>query len=90
MRRFPTARSSSREEKPLSALRARIHEIIFEADTPVGKSFDVILLVAIVLSVLVAMLETVSVIHARYGPLLYGIEWFFTILFTIEYHSCPK
>ena len=85
MRRFPTARSSSKEEKPLSPLRARLHEIIFEAETPAGKAFDVLLFVAILLSVLVAMLETVTVVHERFRLVLYGIEWFFTILFTIEY-----
>jgi voltage-gated potassium channel len=85
MKRFPLARSSSREEKPLSPLRAKLHQIIFEADTPAGKGFDVLLLVAIVVSVLVAMLDTVSSIHELHGRLLYGIEWFFTILFTVEY-----
>ena len=93
MKRLPTARSSSKEEKPLSPPRARLHEIIFEADTPAGKSFDVILLVVIILSVAVAMLDTVSKIHERYGALLYGIEWLFTILFTIEYalrFSCVR
>jgi len=85
MKRFPSARPSSREEKPLSPLRGRLHEIIFEAETPMGKAFDVLLLLAILVSVLVAMLETVSVIHERYRSLLYGIEWFFTILFTVEY-----
>ncbi len=85
MKRYPTARTSSREEKPLSPVRARLYEIIFEADTAAGKAFDVLLLVAILVSVLVAMLETVSVIHERYRSVLYGIEWFFTILFTIEY-----
>jgi len=93
MKRFPTARSSSKEERPLSPLRARLHEIIFEADTPAGKAFDVLLLAAILLSVLVAMLDTVAVVHDRYGALLYGIEWFFTILFTIEYvlrFSCVR
>ena len=85
MKRFPTARSSAKEEKPLSPLRARLHEIIFEAETPVGKAFDVLLLAAILLSVLAAMLETVEVVHDAFGPLMYWIEWFFTILFTIEY-----
>jgi voltage-gated potassium channel len=85
MKGFPTARSSSKEENPLSPLRARLHEIIFEAETAVGKAFDVILLVAILLSVLAAMLETVTVVHERFRLVLYGIEWFFTILFTIEY-----
>jgi len=93
MRPLPRARRSSKEEKPLSPLRARLHEVIFEADTAAGKCFDVILLVAIILSVLVAMLDTVSMIHERYGNLLYGIEWFFTILFSIEYafrFSCVR
>jgi hypothetical protein len=67
MRRLPTARSSSKEEKPLSPLRTRLHEIIFEADTPAGKAFDVVLLMAIVLSVLVAMLDTVGGGHERDG-----------------------
>ena len=93
MKGFPKARSSSKEEKPLSPLRARLHEIIFEADTPAGKVFDVLLLAAILLSVLVAMLDTVAAVHERYGTLLYGIEWIFTVLFTIEYvlrFSCVR
>lgn len=65
--------------------KERVHEIIFEADTFLGKLFDVILLVAIVLSVLVVMLESVKEINQNYGELLYTLEWVFTILFTIEY-----
>lgn len=66
-------------------LRDRIHEIIFEADTPTGKAFDVTLLVAIVLSVLVVMLESVASLKSAYGQAFYAAEWIFTILFTIEY-----
>jgi voltage-gated potassium channel len=73
------------EEKPRSPLRARLHEIIFEADTPAGKAFDVVLLLAITLSVAAVMLESVGAIRVEHGKLLYGVEWFFTILFTIEY-----
>jgi len=65
--------------------RKKLHEIIFEADTPKGKLFDVILLWAIVLSVGVVMLESVPDIKAEYGPLLRYIEYFFTGLFTLEY-----
>ena len=65
--------------------RARMHEIIFEADTPTGKAFDVALLVAIVLSVLAVVLESVEAIDVRFGTLLRAAEWFFTVLFTIEY-----
>lgn len=65
--------------------RARLHEIIFEADTPTGKFFDVALLWAIVASVVTVMLESVSWIKDDQGPLLRGLEWFFTGLFTVEY-----
>lgn len=60
-------------------------EIIFEADTAAGKWFDIVLLVCIVLSVAVVMLESVGGIKAEYGSELRAAEWFFTILFTIEY-----
>ncbi len=66
-------------------LRARVHEIIFEADTPAGKIFDIALLVAIVLSVAAVLLESVSGIRQRHGATLRAVEWFFTLLFTAEY-----
>ena len=63
----------------------RLHGVIFEAETPAGKAFDVVLIWSIVCSVAAAVLESVSSIRAAYGSLLYGVEWFFTILFTVEY-----
>lgn len=65
--------------------RARLHEIIFEADTPGGKLFDLLLILSIIISVILVMLDSVSSIRQSYGRLLYFGEWFFTILFTIEY-----
>jgi voltage-gated potassium channel len=65
--------------------RKKLHDIIFEADTPKGKLFDVILLWAIVLSVIVVMLESVPDIQAEYGTILRYIEYVFTALFTLEY-----
>ena len=66
-------------------LRARLHEIIFEADTPEGRLFDLLLLVAIVTSVVVVLLESVASVRARVGPTLRAMEWGFTVLFTVEY-----
>ena len=66
-------------------MKERLYEIIFEADTPTGKLFDVALLAAILLSVLVIMLESVADYHEKYSLELQGAEWFFTILFTVEY-----
>ena len=65
--------------------RQRVHDIIFGHDTPAGKAFDVALIAVIILSVVTVMLDSVDSIHQRYGPLLWGAEWVFTILFTIEY-----
>jgi len=65
--------------------RLRLHEIIFEADTPAGKWFDVILIVSIILSVITVMLDSIVTIKMVYGDLLLSVEWFFTLLFTIEY-----
>ncbi len=66
-------------------LRRKLHTIIFEADTPAGKAFDVALLIAIVASVVVVSLESVTAIRERYGDLLSRIEWGLTIAFTAEY-----
>jgi voltage-gated potassium channel len=67
------------------SLRSTLYKIIFEADTRAGKLFDVILIWSIALSVVAVMLDSVSAIRGQYGPLLYAVEWFFTILFTVEY-----
>lgn len=67
------------------AWRQKLFEIIFEADTSAGKWFDVILIVCILLSVVVVMLDSIGTVNAEYGGLLYGFEWFFTLLFTVEY-----
>lgn len=68
-----------------SRWRGKIHEIIFEADTPAGKAFDIVLILSILISVVVVMLESVSSIRLHYFRLLFTIDWFFTLLFTIEY-----
>jgi voltage-gated potassium channel len=62
-----------------------LHTIIFEAETPAGKLFDVLLIVSILASVLVVMLDSVTMVSNKYGPALNFLEWFFTILFTVEY-----
>ena len=70
---------------PRTSWRAHLHEVIFEADTPLGKAFDVLLIVSILASVTAVMLDSVVSVRAQHGSLLYGIEWFFTLLFSVEY-----
>lgn len=74
-----------RKDNWLQVLKRRLHEVIFEADTPAGKAFDVVLIVSIICSVMTVIVESVGSIRAVYGQYLYLAEWFFTILFTVEY-----
>jgi voltage-gated potassium channel len=75
----------SGQEQKTQGLKHKIWEIIFEAETPTGKAFDVVLLWAIFFSVLAVMLETVAPFKSQHGTLLTIVEWFFTIFFTVEY-----
>ncbi len=65
--------------------RSKLHEVIYEADTPAGKTFDVVLLILIFLSVVLVMLESVSELQGEYGDYFYLGEWIITIFFTVEY-----
>ncbi len=65
--------------------RDDLYTIIFEAETPAGKWFDIILIASILASVVAVMLDSVSSINSLHGALLNAAEWFFTIVFTVEY-----
>ena len=66
-------------------LREDAYRVIFQADTQLGKLFDVTLIIAILSSVTVVMLDSVPDIEASYHTVLRASEWFFTLLFTFEY-----
>ncbi len=68
-----------------TTIRETIREIIFETETSSGKLFDVLLLWAILFSVAAVVLESVAEFSDTYGGILRALEWFFTILFTVEY-----
>jgi voltage-gated potassium channel len=75
-------------QKPASETKpwkTKIYEVIFEADTPSGKLFDVLLIIAIILSVTVVFFESIEELKNDYGQIFYAVEWGFTILFTVEY-----
>ena len=65
--------------------RHKLHEIIYEADTPMGKWFDLILIFIILLSVVLVMLESVTEFDEKYHGALLTMEWIVTIFFTVEY-----
>lgn len=66
-------------------LRKRLFIIIFGTDTPAGKAFDVILLIAIILSIVAVMLESVPSLERNYGKVFRIVEWVLTVAFTLEY-----
>lgn len=72
-------------ERELQGWRFRLHEVIFEADTSAGRTFDILVLVAIVVSVTAVLLESVATFREAHGLLFRRVEWIVTILFTIEY-----
>jgi voltage-gated potassium channel len=65
--------------------RKKTHEIIFEADTFLGKLFDIVLLILIVLSIAAVMVESVEAYSIKYEPFLSFFEWSITAIFTVEY-----
>jgi len=65
--------------------RLKLYRIIFESGTKAGKVFDLLLILSIVISVLVVMLDSVRSVNINYGRTLFLLEWFFTLLFTLEY-----
>ncbi|OYQ31863.1 ion transporter [Flavobacterium cyanobacteriorum] len=76
---------ASTTNKIQGGFRHKLHTIIYEADTPAGRFFDVMLLVLILISVVAVMLESVAGIRQEYGEELQVIEWVITIFFTLEY-----
>ncbi|MEM9365217.1 MAG: ion transporter [Planctomycetota bacterium] len=83
-----------RPEEP--GLRQQLFDIIFEADSPAGKWFDIALLIAIACSIAIVSIESMP--SLQYDPvtdeqvsdslaprLLGAGEWLLTVLFTVEY-----
>ncbi|MDH0675740.1 ion transporter [Empedobacter sp. GD03861] len=81
--RFPYLKRMGADEE--KKLKQKIFDIVFEADTPYGKFFDISLLLLILLSVGLVMLESIPAINARHHTVLVSLEWILTFLFTIEY-----
>ena len=75
----------STETTDSSGLKGIIYDVIFGFESKAGRRFDLALIVMIMASVIAVVLDSVSTFHLQYGELLTVLEWFFTIVFTIEY-----
>ena len=69
----------------MGKVKDQLKKIIFGTETFSGRLFDVLLIFAIITSVLIVMLDSVTEYHNSYGDIFFQAEWIFTILFTIEY-----
>ena len=70
--------------KPLAGWRLRLYTIIFEADTPIGRMFDIGLIIMVLMSIVAVVTDSIPIVHRQFGSQLAGLEWFFTIAFSIE------
>lgn len=77
--------NAQHENKAPRNWQMKLHEVIYESEKPEGKAFDIALLICILISILVVILDSVEQLHQSYGRLFSALEWFFTIVFTIEY-----
>jgi voltage-gated potassium channel len=77
--------NAQHENKAPRSWQMKLHEVIYESEKPEGKAFDIALLACILISILVVVLDSVEQLHQSYGGLFSALEWFFTIVFTIEY-----
>lgn len=81
----PDAPSEHEFGRPAEGWRQRMYIIIFEADTRLGRLFDLTLIWVILASVAVVMLDSISSIHEKHAATLIALEWGFTLIFTVEY-----
>ncbi|MEW9900574.1 ion transporter [Chitinivorax sp. PXF-14] len=81
----PTPLANGPLPQPHAGWRRRLYIIIFEADTRAGRLFDLLLIGAIMLSVIVVIADSVAALHTRHGEQFQQLEWLFTLLFSLEY-----
>ena len=84
----------TKDLEPAPGVKKKIYDVIFGYESKAGKLFDIVLICMILISVSAVRLDSFSSIHIRVGNQLLLLEWFFTIVCTIEYamrlFSTPK
>ena len=77
--------------------KEEIYSVIFKSDTPAGKRFDIWLLVAILLNIVLLIVDSMIGDNSTLTDRLHRnnswgwwtmkiLEWLFTLLFTVEYY----
>lgn len=71
----------------MASFRKELYQVIFGTETKLGRLFDIVLLWAILLSISIVIFESLKSLRTEYSSFFIYSEWFFTILFTIEYFT---
>ncbi|HTO16873.1 MAG TPA: ion transporter [Edaphocola sp.] len=71
---------------PEEGWKKKAFTIIYRADTPAGKLFDISLLVAILLSTLLVIWESLPLLNIKYREFFFYSEAILAFFFTIEYY----
>ena len=85
MKSIETSRAKDPLGRPAGGWRLRLYCVIYESDTQAARAFDVFIVTAILISVAIVMAGSVQAWNARHRMVFEGLEWFFTLLFTVEY-----
>ncbi|MCH8175569.1 MAG: ion transporter [Proteobacteria bacterium] len=75
----------TKDLEPAAGVKKKIYDVIFGYESKAGKIFDIGLICMILISISAVLLDSVSSINIRFGNQLTRLEWFFTVVFTIEY-----
>ncbi|RYE18374.1 MAG: ion transporter, partial [Sphingobacteriales bacterium] len=83
------ATATSKRNRPERTTAQRVKQwlgiVVFGTTTRMGRAFDIGLLWAILISILIIIVESVPSVNEKYGFYLKTAEWIITILFTLEY-----
>ena len=72
-------------KKPQWLEKENLYKIMFESENPAGRIFDLTLITAISLSILISFVETIPSLAHTFKLVLEILEYMLTFFFTVEY-----
>ena len=65
--------------------KAHLYEIVFGSETPTARKFDLMVIIAISVSLIVMFVESLQIVDGRFKFALEIIEGCLTVFFTVDY-----
>lgn len=72
-------------KKPHWLEKEELYRVLFESEAPVGRIFDIVLMCAISLSIIISFIETIPSLARTFKTVLEILEYLLTFFFTLEY-----